>query len=286
MERAAADYVDTMTFGEAAVTLVASVRGWRFRPPYPISDEELRRAAPEADGEARLSLDMTSAHIALGGLSIVVDPGRPDAEQRARYGSAEVTPGVDAALARLGVDPASVTHVVVSHNHHDHFTGITLDEAGLTVAYPNARHLIGRADWEAPGIHDALMRRHWRPVADAGLVDLVDGDTELAPGLRAVPLPGETAGHLGLRLESGGDTFWWVGDLVHHEMELARLDWALAGSLQPAMEESRRRLLEDAAATGAVIAWAHAPFPGWGRVGRRPDGYAWRPLRPPGRPRR
>jgi glyoxylase-like metal-dependent hydrolase (beta-lactamase superfamily II) len=270
-----ATYFDRMSFGDATVTLIASVRGWRFRPPYTVSDDELQAAAADADASGRLQLDHTSAHIATGDLSIVIDPGRVNDEQRQRYAPAEITPGVDGALAKLGIEPAAVTHVVVTHHHHDHFTGITREEAGRTVTFPNARHLITRLDWEGVGIHDDLMRRHWQPVAEAGLVDLVIGDHELGPGVHLLPLPGETAGHQGLRLESRGEAFYWVGDLIHHDVEVSHLDWALRGALQPAMEQSRRALLEAATDTGAVVAWAHAPFPGWGRVGRDERGFTW-----------
>jgi glyoxylase-like metal-dependent hydrolase (beta-lactamase superfamily II) len=264
-----------MTLGDAVVTVIASVHGWRFRPPYTVSDVELKSATADADEQARLSLDFMSAHVATGGLSIVVDPGRVSAEQRARYAGAEITPGVDGALAELGIAAEEVTHVFVSHHHHDHFTGITSAAGGAEITFPNARHLVSRIDFENQGPQPDVFERHWAPVREAGLVDLVDGDSEIAPGLTVLAIPGETAGHQGLRVESLGSRFYWVGDLLHHQIEATHLDWALAGSLQPAMEVSRRRVLEEAADDEGVVVWAHAPFPGWGRVGRGPAGYTW-----------
>jgi glyoxylase-like metal-dependent hydrolase (beta-lactamase superfamily II) len=268
-------YFDRRPIGRAEVTLIASVRGWRFRPPYQVSDDALRAAAPDADEEGRIRLDHTSAHIAFAGLSVVIDPGRVNAEQRARYAPAVITPGVDVALRELGIAPDGVTHVVITHHHHDHFSGITREEAGLNVTFPNARHLISRADWESVGPHADLMARHWQPVLAAGLVDVFDDELEITAGLRVIALPGETKGHAGVQLESAGESFYWVGDLMHHEMEVRHLDWALAGSIQPAMEQSRRGLLEAASSSDALVAFAHARFPGWGRVRKTPQGYRW-----------
>ena len=46
-------------------------------------------------------------------------------------------------------------------------------------------------------------------------------------------MPGETAGHQGLRVESLGSRFYWIGDLMHHQIEAAHLDWALAAEPAP-----------------------------------------------------
>lgn len=270
-------HVSRLRVGDATVTLVATARGWRFRPPYMVSDDDLIAAAgPDADANARLTLDYTSVHVALGGRSVVIDPARLTADQRRRYAAsgAEITPGLDAA----GIDPEAVTDVVLGHRHLDHFTGALRDEVGACLTYPNARHHAGRADWE--GADDELFAR--LRLALGRTVCLTDQDVDIAPGLRLLATPGETPGHLAVRVESRGQVFLWLGDLVHHRLELDRLDWVLANSDRAALERSRRRVLADAAATDAVVLWAHARFPGWGRVSAAPDGrFRWTP-RPPG----
>ena len=49
----------------------------------------------------------------------------------------------------VGVRPEEITHVLITHAHYDHFAGVAVERDGRYVArFPQARHLIGRADWE------------------------------------------------------------------------------------------------------------------------------------------
>jgi glyoxylase-like metal-dependent hydrolase (beta-lactamase superfamily II) len=260
--------------GDATVTLLTHVHGWRVRPPYAVSDAELRAAAPEADADARLPLDCTSAHVAIGSLSLVIDPGRVTRELAPRYGDAERLLDVAAALETLGVSAGEVSHLVLTHGHHDHVTGVT-DDAGALL-YPAARHLVARTEWEGEAPYGERMRGVLRPAAALGLLDLVDGDLELAPGLRLLRTPGETPGHLAVRIESRGEVLYWVGDLFHHRLELEHADWVLDGGDAPALRDSRRQVLDDAAGSGALIVWAHAPFGAPVRVQRTDRGFRWR----------
>jgi glyoxylase-like metal-dependent hydrolase (beta-lactamase superfamily II) len=276
--RLPARFYDRISCGDAVVTRIATVRRWWFRPPYTVSDEALRQAAPEADDEARLPLDFTSLHVTLGDLSVVVDPGRLTAAQRVRYRDAALTPGLAAALAEIGIDKRRATHVVVSHAHADHFTGISDDDEGTTIAYPNARHHVSRIDWERARTDDDLFRRLSSGVDARGLVDLADGDVDIAPGLSLLATPGETPGHMCLRLRSKGSALYWIGDLVHHLMEFEHADWVLQGSDPEALQRSRQRVFQEAAAAHALVVWAHAPLPGWGRVEVDGTGFRWLPV--------
>ncbi len=259
--------------GDATVTLLTHVHGWRVRPPYAVSDAQLRAAAPEADADARLPLDCTSAHVAIGSLSLVIDPGRVTPELASRYGDAERLLDVAAALEALGLRPGEVSHLVLTHGHHDHVAGVADD--GGALLYPAARHLVARAEWEARAAYGERMREVLRPAAAGGLLDLVDGDLELAPGLRLLRTPGETPGHLAVRIESRGEVLYWAGDLFHHRLELEHADWVLDGGDAQALGDSRQRVLDDAAGCGALIVWAHAPFGGPVRVHRTDRGFRW-----------
>ncbi len=264
--------------GDAVITLIAWMQGWRFRVPYPVTDAALRAATEEADERARLAIDFTSLHVSLGRLSVVVDPGRATPELRARAGDAVFTPGVLAALGQLGIPRTEVTHVIISHRHDDHLSGVVLDEAGTTLSYPRARHVMSRLEWEALELDRGRAGRVRRLLETAGLVELVEGDHQIAPELTLLHTAGETPGYLSLRVSSAGRAFYWLGDLLHHHLEFAHPSWGPAGADPVALEGSRRRLWEVAAREGALVAWAHAAFPGWGRVERRRGGYGWVPL--------
>src|SRR5436305_307941 len=112
----------------------------------------------------------------------------------------------------------------------DHFAGVAVERAGRhAVRFPNARHLIGRADWEGNPRRDnpaADISTRLGAVHERGLLDLVDGEQEIVPGVTMIHAPGESKGHSIVRVESGGERFYALGDLFHHASEIQNPDWA------------------------------------------------------------
>lgn len=94
-------------------------------------------------------------------------------------------------LTRLGV--TNVDTVIVSHLDPDH--------AGANDAFPDARFVIQRAQHrhatESGLLRYEWMRHHW----DASRWDLVDGDTELAPGITVIECGGHVPGHQAVLVE-------------------------------------------------------------------------------------
>jgi N-acyl homoserine lactone hydrolase len=94
-------------------------------------------------------------------------------------------------LARLGV--LDIDTVIVSHLDPDH--------AGAHDAFPNARFVIQRAQHRHATSSGLLryewMRQHW----DASRWELVDGDTELTPGITLIECGGHVPGHQAVLLE-------------------------------------------------------------------------------------
>ena len=277
-------YVSSRTFGDATVSII-SEGTLCWAPDLQAPEEEWRREIPEAGADGKLSLGMNIAHVALPGVSVVIDPGLddPDSAWQRRFEAESPggsrSPGMAAALSGLGVAPEEVATVLITHAHGDHFCGVARDQDGELVArFPNARHLIGRADWEDhPDRRDPESDLSVRLglIERLGLLELVDEEREVAPGLSIIPAPGESPGHSVVRLRSGGDTFYYVGDLFHHAAEVAHLDWVSPGRDRDAMRASRERLIAEAVPANAPIVFTHEQFPGWGRIVAADGGYRW-----------
>jgi glyoxylase-like metal-dependent hydrolase (beta-lactamase superfamily II) len=99
-----------------------------------------------------------------------------------------------------------------------------------------------------------------------GLLDLVDGDRTIAPGVTMLHAPGESPGHAIVRVESAGERFYALGDLLHHPCEVNERDWVLTNRDAAAMRQSRDRLIAEAVPHRALLAFSHAPFPPWGLI--------------------
>lgn len=116
-------------------------------------------------------------------------------------------------LAELGVAPAQVGRVGISHHHFDHI--------GQAASFPAATLLIGAADWTAltarppaPGINPAPLQP-W--VAGGAKVDTVTGDRDVFGdgSVRMIDTPGHTPGHHSLLVRLKGRSMLLTGDLAH-----------------------------------------------------------------------
>jgi glyoxylase-like metal-dependent hydrolase (beta-lactamase superfamily II) len=171
------------------------------------------------------------------------------------------------------VEPESVDLVIHTHLHVDH--------VGWDGVFPRARYVVHRDDWSffmAPW--QVKVRPHLHrlePLQEEGLVELVAGESEVAPGLRVLPSPGHTPGHMSVRVEHGGDAAVVLGDVVVHEEQLHDPGLVYASDGDAAMAaETRTRVLGELANEGVPVVVPH--FRGAGRVRRDGGGFAWEPL--------
>lgn len=181
-----------------------------------------------------------------------------------------------AELAALGIAPAQVTAVANTHLHADHCGGNTRQDGGNIVpAFPNARYFVQAGEYEA-AMHTNERTRgtyfaeNFQPLEESGQLELVDGERELLPGITFVPTPGHTADHASIALTSGGETALYLGDLVHHAVQIERAAWIPAFDVLPLVSlETKKRIAERAIRENALLICAHSEFPGVGRLAER-----------------
>ncbi|WP_026873213.1 MBL fold metallo-hydrolase [Inquilinus limosus] len=196
---------------------------------------------------------------------------------------------VGANLKAVGVDPADVDLVVLTHMHPDHANGL-IDPAGAAV-FGKAELAVAEAEygfWTDDGILSrapaevhpffAMARAAVKPYAGDRLTRF-GKEAEIAPGIRVLAAPGHTPGHSMIEVTSGDDRLLIWGDIVHAAaLQFAKPDWAINFDVdQQAAIASRKRVLDRVAADRVLIAGAHLAFPGIGHVGRVGDGYEFVP---------
>ena len=233
--------------------------------------------ARRLDDEGSLPLPYQPVLLDDGGETVLVDAGT--GPELAAW-LEEPVGKARAALEAHGVRTSDVDVVVISHAHPDHIGGLTesTDDAGGSPApvFANARHVIARTEWEywhskelsGPSADMAPISLPRLDALDAaGLLELVEDDAEVRPGIRTLATPGHTPGHTSVLVSSGVDTALIAGDAIMTEWSFARPDWFAEPEVDPkAAVATRTAVLERAVAEDLVVTAYHVP--GIGRVRR------------------
>jgi glyoxylase-like metal-dependent hydrolase (beta-lactamase superfamily II) len=191
------------------------------------------------------------------------------------------------ALAEIGTSAGDIPTVVISHVHDDHVGG-TADAHGKP-AFPNASYLVQNADIEflrEAAKQDDEQRGIWNfslaPLEAAGVLVGLDGDTDIAPGIRAHHKPGHTPGHQVLRISVGdGPGILLAADTFNHPAQFAHPDWPSGPDNDPDTASATRRevLAELATEAGTTIATTHFGEPFGHLVAGVDHEPSWEPLR-------
>jgi glyoxylase-like metal-dependent hydrolase (beta-lactamase superfamily II) len=105
-------------------------------------------------------------------------------------------------------------------------------------------------------------------------IELFSGEKEIVPGVQAVPAPGHTPGHVGWLISSSNAQLLNISDAVLNPLHMENPGWRSVFDLDPdGAANTRKRLLDRAAAEKIGVLAYHFPFPGLGRVESK--GHAW-----------
>ncbi len=170
---------------------------------------------------------------------------------------------VAGALREAGIEPESIDLVVLSHLHFDHVGGATVRQGSAIVpVFPRARHFVQKREWQAAmAPHErnraSYLAENLGPLREAGLVELVDGEAQIAPGVRVLPTPGHTPGHQSVLIDGGGQHALFLGDVVPTSVHV-RLPYIMAYDLDvEATLESKRALWQRAIAEDWLCVFGH-----------------------------
>lgn len=239
-----------------------------------------------ADERNRIPLSLRCLLIETPAARILVETGvgtKEDAKFRDIYGvdnapsSGPWPDRLHEALAQIGLTAEDIDIVINTHLHFDHAGGNTVPtaEGDVRVAFPRARYVVQRGEWEwahrtNERTRASYLPANFEPVAATGQLELVDGEREIAPGVVLWPTPGHTPHHQSVLVRAGERIACFVGDLVPTAAHLP-LPWIMAYDTEPLRTlETKRSVLARAAAERWLLVFPHDPYRAWGVL--REDG--------------
>ncbi|MEZ5855895.1 MAG: MBL fold metallo-hydrolase [Hyphomicrobiaceae bacterium] len=190
-------------------------------------------------------------------------------------------------LAKAGVAPATIDTILLTHMHPDHSAGLT-DMATGQPNYPNAelvchenepRHWLDDDAAMARGTdrEKKLMFQQAREQVAPyrGRLRTFARESEVLPGITAIPLHGHTPGHTGYLISSNGENLLIWGDVVHMpEVQVPRPEVSMVVDTDPdTAAATRKRTFERVASERLLVTGMHLHFPGFSHVARDAGSY-------------
>jgi glyoxylase-like metal-dependent hydrolase (beta-lactamase superfamily II) len=187
-------------------------------------------------------------------------------------------------MAAAGLDPKDVKTILVSHFHGDHVFGLMAKDTNAPI-FPDAEIIVPAAElkwWTQPLESIPEGRRPNAQRVQATLqnwknVKAVDGEADVAPGVRIVPAHGHTQGHAIYLISSGNKQLMATCDVtIIHALFAKHPDWQIVFDHVPdEAVATRRKVFDRAIAEKAMVAGYHWGLPNVGTIAKDGSGYAF-----------
>ena len=241
------------------------------------------------DRKNRMTLGINCLLLQVSGKNVLVDTGVGSKEEDLEDESI-ATVGMShgkliKGLKSAGLTPKDIHAVVLSHLHFDHSGGCTRwDRSGeIVTTFPSARYYAQRASWEeachpsdrCPAAHKS---ENFLPLERYGQLELLDGDTEILPGLKVIVTEGHSAGHQMVLFNHGGERIAYLGDLVPTPYHLGPSVISAFDSSPEVTLERKREILAEAERQDWLLVFPHGHDVQAGYLERRSEKLCLRPV--------
>ncbi|HET9468080.1 MAG TPA: methylmalonyl-CoA epimerase [Vicinamibacterales bacterium] len=170
------------------------------------------------------------------------------------------------ALPAAGVSPDAIDIVLATHLHFDHAGGFTerASDGSIRPRFPRAQYIVRRGEFEDAmnpneRTKGSYFLENYKPLADHNVLQLVDEDVSIMPGVRVRRTGGHTMHHQMVLIESAGKTAVFAADLLPTAAHLPEV-WVMGYDLFPLDTLNfKRAFLREAIEHEYLILFEHDP---------------------------
>jgi glyoxylase-like metal-dependent hydrolase (beta-lactamase superfamily II) len=189
------------------------------------------------------------------------------------------------ALSSVGLTNDQVDAVVISHMHFDHLGGAVIERDGALVpTFPKAKVYVQKGEYALAKKVNARGRASYRaddyePLERAGLLEIIDGETEIVHGVKTRVTGGHTSHHQVITFESAGKKGVYFADVIPTKGHLSP-PWVMGYDHYPLDTcDVKDEWLTRAAAEKWLVVFDHEIDVPWGYVSRDGKGkFTFSPL--------
>lgn len=222
-----------------------------------------------ADEKNRIAMATMLVLLDDGRRRILIDTGigqKNDPKFEAIYAVDHSQFNLMGSLEAHGYSADSITDVILTHLHFDHAGGATRlnGKEQVLPTFPNATYYVQEKQWTwalSPSERDraSFLPENFVPLKEAGQLELLNGEMELFPGVRVIPIHGHTPGQQMVLVEGTNRSFLFAGDLLPTPAHVP-LAWIMSYDLHPLTTlEEKKIYLERAASENWLVFFEHDP---------------------------
>ena len=240
--------------------------------------------APKAARDARNRITLAMRPLIVRGTrTMIIDAGVGDKENEkfSEIYALDRARNLDHTLAEAGLSAEDVDIVLATHLHFDHAGGFTARDARGRVRprFPRAQYVVRRGEWDdATHANErnraSYLADNYVPLADAGVLQLVEADQSIMPGVRVRRTGGHTWHHQVVEIESAGKTAAFVADLIPTTAHLPA-PWIMGYDLYPLETlAAKKTIVREAIERQTLMFFEHDPAIAAGYI--REENGKWR----------
>lgn len=235
---------------------------------FGVVPQSLWRKTNPPDELNRIEMVTRSLLIVGGEKKILVDTGNsPKMSQKLKdiYKIDTTSTNLISSLQKQNITPGDITDVILTHLHFDHAGGSTYNDAGIfKPTFPNAKYYVQKEHWNwalNPTDRDraSFFKEDFLPLKEFGVLELVEGEFELFPGINLILLNGHTAMQQIPKISDGKSTVLFCADLVPMSSHIP-LPFIMGYDLQPLVTlEEKRKIMGPAYEEKWTLVFEHDP---------------------------